>query len=216
MINKEKITKADIYDENGNLLLSTKSVTFPRDFFKLKGLELVSIKGSDLPIFHKDDKIKIIFEYINGTRLECHSGVDISTDKQLNFHVGEGIVLEERRRSFKVTTVEPAFIMRIERNEEVFDLETKKDATILNINLGGVLLKSDAELVVGDIIDLSILPDPMYLRAKILRKQTDSSGELIGYGCCFLDVTTTQEERLARYLLECQLAERDRRRNEGR
>lgn len=215
MINKEKITKADIYDERGNLMLTTKSVTFPRDFFKLKGLELVSIKGNDLPVFHKDDKIKIIFEYINGTRLECTSRVDISTPLQLNFHVGEGVVLEERRRSFKVATVEPAYIKRIERDEQVFDLETIINATILNINLGGVLLKCDTELQVGDIIDMSILPQPMELRAQILRKQIDGSGELIGYGCCFLDVTTGQEERLARYLLECQLAERDRRRNEG-
>lgn len=216
MINKEKITKADIYDENGILLLSTKSITFPRDFFKLRGLELVSVKGNDLPIFHKDDKIKIIFEYMNGTRIECMSKVDISTDQQLNFHVGEGVVLEERRRSFKVETIEPAFIKRIERNEEVLDPETAQDATILNINLGGVLLKTDAELLVDDIIDLSIVPVPLDLRAKILRRQTDISGELVGYGCCFLDVTTIQEEKLARHLLECQLAERERRRNEGR
>lgn len=215
MINKDKITKADVYNEKGELMFTTRSITFPKDFFKLKGLELVSIRGNDLPFFKKSDVITVIFEYINGTRLKCVSKVDISTQYQLNFHVGEGEVLEERRRSFKVKTQEPTFIYRIERGEEIIDLEIPQRATVLNINLGGVLMTCEMELIPGDIVSQKVLPEGMDVRSRILRRQTDRDGNLIGYGCCFLDITAPQEEKIARHLMDCQLAERDRRRKEG-
>lgn len=216
MINKEKITKLDIYGENGQRLITTKAVTFPRDFFKLRGLELVSVKGSDLPLLRKDEQITAIFEYLNGTRIKCETKVDISTENQLNFHVDDGEVLEERRDSYKVSTCEPAYIFRIEHGEEVIDLEEESQATILNINLSGVLMKSSLKLEVSDVVTIKMLSDAMELRTEILRRQLDNYGELVGFGCRFLDVTHSQEEKLARYIFECQLAERERKKNEGR
>lgn len=217
MINKDKIQRVDVYDENGKRLLSTKSFTFPRDFFKLKGLELVAIKGTDLPMLSKGDKITVVFEYLNGTRIQCNTKIDLSTDLQLNFHVDDGMVLEERRNSYKVKTPGAcAKILQIERGEEeIADLEEPYTAAIININLTGVLMQCDIELNVGDIVRLKLLDDPIELNTEILRLQFDNEDVLVGYGCRFLDVTPPQEEKIARFIFNCQLAERERRKNEG-
>lgn len=210
MISKEKIKKLDIYTESGERILTTNRFTFPRDFFKIKGYELVTVRGRDLPVLDKENVIDVIFEYVNGTRIKCRTHVDISTDSQLNFHVDDGEVLEERRRSYKVATKEAAYITLIERGEEVIELEEPFEATILNINLGGVLLRCDIELFPKDIVSFIFLPDNMEVKAEILRVQHDSEGGTDGYGCQFLGVTASQEERLARHLFECQMAERER------
>lgn len=218
MINKDKIQRLDIYDESGKRILSTKSFMFPRDFFKLKGLELVAVKGSNLPQLSKDEHITVIFEYLNGTRIECRTKIDLSTDLQLNFHVDDGMILEERRSSYKVNTPDAvAKILHIERGEdEVIDPEEPYIASIININLTGVLMSCDFEFTEGDIVRMSLLDDPIELNSEILRRQLDDKGGLIGYGCRFLDVTPPQEEKIARFIFNCQLAERERRKNEGR
>lgn len=210
MINKDKIQKLDIYGPDGKHLLMTKAFTFPKDFFKLKSMELVSIRSKDLPLLNKDTRITVIFEYLNGTRIKCESRVDISTDQQLNFHVDDGIVLEERRRSYKVKTNETAHISCIERGDEVMDLEENQAVTILNINLNGIFMESELELMPGDIVTLHLLSNPIQIRTEILRRQLDDNGELMGYGCKFLDVSAAQEEKIARHLFECQVAEREK------
>ncbi len=40
MINKDKINRVLVYNQRGRMLLSTKSVSFPRDFFKIRGKDL--------------------------------------------------------------------------------------------------------------------------------------------------------------------------------
>ena len=215
MINKDKILKVDLYNDAGERVLSTRSVSFPRDFFKIRGWELVSIKSSGLPLLHKGDRLSAIFEYFNGTRVKCETKVDISTRDQLNFHVDEGIVLEERRSSFKVSTPDThAYMIRIERSDdEVIDFEESFEVRILNINLSGILMRSTMGLKIGDIATLSMLDGEIKLRAEILRCQNNESGEPTDYGCKFLDVTHMQEERIARYIFDCQVAERERKRN---
>ena len=103
MINKDKISRVLVYSSNGKLLISTKSVFFPKDFFKLRGQDLVMLKGADFPLISKGEPVEIIFEYINGNRVKYNTTIDLCTEYQMNFHVGEGEVLKERRRSFKVS-----------------------------------------------------------------------------------------------------------------
>lgn len=215
MINKDKIRRVDVYNESGKRILSSTGFTFPRDFFRIKGYELVSIKGSDLPLLSKDEHVTVVFEYLNGTRIQCQTRVDISTEFQLNFHVDDGMILEERRGSFKVNTPNAyAKILHIERgDEEITDLDEPYTVAILNINLTGVLMKCDIPLNVGDIVTLKLLDDPIELNTEILRLQLDNDDVLVGYGCRFLDVTAAQEEKIARFIFNCQLAERERRKN---
>lgn len=212
MINKDKINRVLVYNLRGRMLLSTKFVSFPRDFFKLKGKDLVMLKGSDFPLISKGEPVEAIFEYLNGDRVKYNTVIDLCTEYQINFHVGEGEVLQERRRSFKVTVdmngISPFYI----RGEEMFAFDDPIELHIINLNLGGVFFSSNSTFEVGDQVMLNFLDGEMKLLIEILRVQRKDSGEVEGYGCRFLDVNQTQEERLARFIFDCQVMERDRKR----
>ncbi|MBQ5319846.1 MAG: PilZ domain-containing protein [Oscillospiraceae bacterium] len=211
MVNKDKISRVLVYDSNGKLLISTKSVFFPKDFFKLKGKELVMLKGSDFPLISKGENVEIIFEYINGNRVKYDTTIDLCTEYQVNFHAGQGEVLAERRRSFKVSVdfngMSPFYI----RGEEMYAFDDPVLLHFVNINLGGVFFNSTSEFEVGDQVMLNFLDGEMQLLAEILRVQKNDEGEIDGYGCRFLDVNQSQEERLARFIFDCQVLERERR-----
>ncbi|MBQ3162523.1 MAG: PilZ domain-containing protein [Oscillospiraceae bacterium] len=211
MINKDKISRVLVYDANGKLLISTKSVFFPKDFFKLKGKDLVMLKGSDFPLISKGENVEVIFEYTNGNRVKYDTTIDLCTEYQVNFHAGQGEMLAERRRSFKVSVdfngLSPFYI----RGEEMYAFDDPIMLHFVNINLGGVYFSSDAEFEKGDQVMLNFLDGEMQLLAEILRVQKNEEGGIDGYGCRFLDINQTQEERLARFIFECQLLERERR-----
>lgn len=213
MINKDKISRVLVYNQRGRMLLSTKLVSFPRDFFKIRGKDLVMLKGTDFPIISKGEPVEAIFEYLNGDRVKYNTVIDICTEYQINFHVGEGEVLKERRRSFKVTVdmngISPFYI----RGEEMFAFDDPIELHIINLNLGGVFFSSNSTFEVGDQVMLNFLDGEMKLLIEILRVQRKDSGEVEGYGCRFLDVNQAQEERLARFIFDCQVMERDRKRS---
>ena len=215
MINKEKVLKIDIYDQKKILIAASKVFTFPKELFKSKNQISVSVKCANMRVLKKNEPITVIFEYVNGTRVQCQTTVEAAKRIQIDFHAGNEIELEERRASFKITTSEPAEIVAIERNFSISNLEEFIKAKILNINLGGVLMKTGTAFEPKDVVYLRMFKeDPLEIRTEILRKQTDSNGQVIGYGCKFTEVTQQEEERLARYIFECQVAERERKRNE--
>ncbi len=210
MINKDKINRVLVYDLSGKLLIATKSVSFPKDFFKIKGKDLVMLKGTDFPLISNGEAIEAIFEYVNGNRVKYDTSIDLCTEYQVNFHVGEGETLKERRRSFKVTVdfngISPFYI----RGEEMFSFDDPIELHFINLNLGGVYFTSNSTFEVGDQVMLHFLDGDMHLLAEILRIQRKDDGSVDGYGCKFLDVSHAQEERLARFIFDCQVAERER------
>ncbi|MCI5904352.1 MAG: PilZ domain-containing protein [Oscillospiraceae bacterium] len=211
MINKDKISRVLIYDQKGRLLVTTKSVSFPKDFFKIKGQDLVMLKGSGFPLISKGEYIDTVFEYINGTRMKYTTSIDLSTEYQINFHVGEGIALEERRHSFKINVSFNAIIPFYIRNEEMVTFDEPVTVGVVNLNLGGVYFRSDFDFEEGDQVMLSFMEGEMELLTDILRAQKKPDSDIVdGYGCRFLNITQAQEERLARYVFECQLAEREK------
>lgn len=211
MINKDKISRVLIYDQKGRLLVTTKSVSFPKDFFKIKGQDLVMLKGSGFPLISKGEYIDTVFEYINGTRMKYTTSIDLSTEYQINFHVGEGIALEERRHSFKINVSFDAIIPFYIRNEEMVTFDEPVTVGVVNLNLGGVYFRSDFDFEEGDQVMLSFMEGEMELLTDILRAQKKPDSDIVdGYGCRFLNITQAQEERLARYVFECQLAEREK------
>lgn len=215
MINKDKINKVIIYDRNGKLLLTTKSVFFPRDFFGIRGKELVMLKGSDFPLITKDEYIDVVFEYLNGTRMKYSTTVDLCTEYQINFHVGDGVALQERRRFFKINVqfsgTSPFYI----REDEMCTFDTPMQVDFVNLNIGGAFLRSEFEFHAEDQVMLNFMDGEMELLAEVLRVQkVQDSDEIDGYGCRFLNMTSQQEERLARFILECQLIERERMKKE--
>ncbi len=211
MINKDKISRVLVYDSSSKLIISTKSVFFPKDFFKIRGKELVMLKGSDFPLLSKGENVEVIFEYLNGNRIKYETTVDLCTEYQINFHVGQGEALAERRRSFKVSVdfngLSPFYI----RGEEMYAFDDPIMLHFVNINLGGVYFTSESEFEKGDQVMLNFLDGEMQLLAEILRVQKNEEGNIDGYGCRFLDVSQAQEERLARFIFDCQVLERERR-----
>jgi c-di-GMP-binding flagellar brake protein YcgR len=211
MINKDKINRVLIYDQKGRLLLTTKSFSFPRDFFKIKGRELVMLKGSGFPLISKGEYIDVIFEYINGTRMKYTTSIDLSTEYQINLHVGDGIALEERRRSYKINVSFTANVTFYIRNEEMVTFDKPVVVNMVNLNLGGVYFRSDFEFEEGDQVMLVFMDGEMELLSDILRAQKKPDSDIVdGYGCRFLNITQAQEEKLARFVFDCQLAEREK------
>lgn len=210
MINKDKINRVLIYDVSGKMLLATSSVFFPKDFFKVKGTDFVMLKGSDYPVLRTGEAIDAVFEYATGTRVKYKTSVDMSTDYQMNFRVADGEVLEERRRSFKIMVdmdgQSPFFI----RGEEMFSFADPVELHIENINLGGVLFSSDSDFEPGDQVMLDFMDGEMQLLMEVLRIQRANDGSIVGYGCQFMDVTPSQEEKLAKFIIDCQVLERER------
>ncbi len=210
MINKDKINRVLIYNSLGRMIISTDEVFFPKDFFKIKGSELVMLKGSDFPVIAKGEEIDAIFEYITGDRIKYHTVIDLCTEYQVNFHVSDGELLQERRRSFKVTVdfdgMSPFYI----RGEEMFSFEDPIELHFINLNLGGVLFASNSDFEPGDQVMLHFFDGEMQVLAEVLRVQKDDKGNIVGYGCQFLNVNQTQEEKLARFVFDCQVAERKR------
>ena len=210
MINKDKINRVLIYNSVGRLLISTKSVYFPKDFFKIKGAELVMLKGSDYPVIAKGERIEAIFEYLNGDRILYKTTVDLCTEYQMNFHVFEGEMLQERRRSFKVTVdfngMSPFYI----RGEEMFSFDDPVELHFINLNLGGVFFDSSSDFEPGDQVMLHFLDGEMQILAEVLRVQRAEDGSVAGYGCRFMNVSQAQEEKLARFIFDCQVIERER------
>ena len=214
MVDKEKIKQIFVYDKNNEPLVFSKIFMFPKELFKNKNQFAVTVKCSSLPAIKKGEFIIVVFEYVNGTRIRCETRVDNATRIQLDFHAGEGKELEERRGSFKITVNDKAFITAVERNYNTVQLEEEIKVKIVNINLGGVLMKTDTPYEAGDVVVLQMFDEePVELRTKILRKQLDPNGNLTGYGCQFMDITQQEEERVARYIFEWQVTERERRIN---
>lgn len=212
MINKDKISRVLVYDAKGKLIISTKSVFFPKDFFKIRGKDLVMLKGSDFPLVSKGEDIEVIVEYINGTRMKYITTMDLCTEYQVNFHVGDGEVLKERRRSFKISVDFDALSPFYIRGEEMYAFDDPIVLHFVNINLGGVYFNSTSEFEVGDQVMLHFLDGEMQLLAEVLRVQKNDEGEIDGYGCRFIEVNQAQEERLTRFIFDCQVLERERRR----
>ncbi len=211
MINKDKVSRVLVYDEKDNLLISTASVSFPRDFFKIKSQDMVMLKGSKFPLIIKGQNISVIFEYKNGSRVKYKTTVDLCTEYQVNFHVGDGMPLEERRRSFKVNVVFNGSVSFYIRDGAVVNFDEILTVEFVNLNIGGAYIHSEFVFEPGDQIMLSFMDGGMDLLAEVLRAQKKMGEDVIdGYGCKFLNVTGQQEEVIAKFIFECQLAERDR------
>ncbi len=212
MVKKEKILKINIYDSKGKLIVTSKLFSFPKVLFKTKGMELISVKSRDLGSLKKGDSITAIFECFNGDRVKCASVIEKCSGSAVEFKIDDGEVLEERRSSFKVATRTPAYIFKITRGDMTVKYEGENEikATILDINLGGVLLHSLYDFKTGDVFTMFMLDGQVEIKAKVLRSQNDTNGAFKGYGCQFIDVTPHNEEFISKFIIECQRAERER------
>ncbi|MDR0943013.1 MAG: PilZ domain-containing protein [Ruminococcus sp.] len=215
MINKDKIHKLSVYDVDDRMLFSVGAdkISFPKDFFRVKMTDLVVVKSKDLPVLFQGTKIIVIFEYLTGLRMKYQTEVDLGSETQMNFHVGDGVALEERRRFYKVPVDFDGNAMLMVRDDEVTNFDPPLTIHFFDLNLGGVFIQSpEKEFLLGDQIQLCFIDGEMTLLCEVLRIQKNPDDTIKGYGTRFVVITSAQEERLSRFIFDCQLAERERRR----
>lgn len=218
MLNQEKVVKLELCTLKGNLLMTVSdNYSFPKRLVDESHdpRNVMMIKGKNLPVFAKGAFINIVAYMKSNDRVNYPAVIDISTETQLNVTVrfDRAKLLEERRRYFKIDANEPCGLFIITRGEKQVELEVPIPCIIKNINLGGVFLhlQRRVDLNINDSMTI-LVPDMMGERVefvlKILRIQKGTENELLGYGCCFLFLSTKQEELLAKYINKLQIAKR--------
>jgi hypothetical protein len=215
MINKEKIQKLSVYDVNERILVSVAAdkISFPKDFFRMKKTDLVVIKSKGLPVLFQGTKIIVIFEYLTGLRMKYMTEVDLGSETQMNFHVGDGLALEERRRFYKVPVDFDGFALLFVKDDEITSFDPPLPVHFSDLNLGGVFFQTPGyTFAQGDQVQLNFINGEMTLLCEVLRIQKNPDDTIKGYGARFVVITSAQEERLSRFIFDCQLAERERRR----
>jgi hypothetical protein len=218
MINKEKIQYVHIYDMSGHLIFSAPGdkISFPKDFFLTKvrdKRELVVVKGKDLPVAFEGTKISVIFDYFTGVRMRYDTELVLGSEGQWNFRVGDGISLEERRRFYKVPVDFYGTSDFYIRNEEIMPFETPAELHFIDLNLGGAFIEhGGTSFEIGDQVQVTFMDGDMQLVTEVLRIQKNPDGAIKGYGTKFTAVNAAQEEKLSRFIFDCQVIERDKRR----
>jgi c-di-GMP-binding flagellar brake protein YcgR len=139
--------------------------------------------------------------------------IDLGSDSQMNFHVGDGISLEERRRFYKVPVDFDGISTFMIRDDEVFPFNPPIDVHFFDLNLGGIFFNTPSQVFqTGDQLQVVFINGEMTLMSEVLRVQKNPDDTIKGYGARFVSITSAQEERLSRYIFDCQLEERERRR----
>lgn len=211
MISTDDVVKVEIYDLKNQFFGATKAFSFSEKkvLFKKTGTHIVKVMSNSLPATKKGDVMVLVFEYGNGNRYRTPVIVDDCDKSQIEAQVDEVEELEERRRYFKMPCREEVFIHseRLTNGQSV-------PAVILNINVGGVLLKCEQlPLQPGDKFYIAFFKGRLSIITKVLRIQKDIDGNLVGYGCQFEGVSQEQEEYISRFIMELQKKEIERRRN---
>lgn len=209
MITADDVVKIEIYDLKNQFYGVTKAFSFTakKVLFKATGTYTVKVMSNSLPEMKKGDVMMLVFEYCNGNRYRTPVIADECNKSYFVAQVDEVEELEERRRFFKMTCNEKVMIYgeRLTGGQSI-------PAIVLNINLGGVLLKSETmELHPGDRFYTVFFKGKLNIITKVLRVQKNLEGELIGYGCQFENISKEAEDEIARFIMQLQLEERERR-----
>ncbi len=212
MISKDDVVKVEIYDLKNQFFGATKAFSFTEKkvlFKKVDGPVTVKVMSNSLPSLKKGDVMMLVFEYSNGNRYRTPVIVDNCEKSEFTCQVDEVEELEERRRFFKMPCNEKVFIY-----SERLTYGQSIPAVILNINLGGVLLKcEELSLNPGDKFYIAFFRGRLSILTKVLRIQKDLEGNLVGYGCQFEGVSKENEEHISRFIMDLQKKEIERRRN---
>lgn len=192
---------------SNKLIISSETFSFSDISTHPDGDIPIVIKGEVKKVVNIDSKIKIILYYINGDREQYITKADLCTAYQLNAVLhNDGVILEERRRYYKLKVNLASKIIHIMNENKEILLEEEIPVTIKDINIGGVFIECSKNcLNVNDCINLEINlhGNEMILFSKVLRIQ-NSENNSYGYGCCFIHLTTKQEEIIAKFINQIQ------------
>lgn len=204
MVNTDKIVK--IYDANNKLLGKGHLLNLSAGIIK--------VRGNGLPIINSKTKIIIeIYNEISGI-FRYHCKVRIASYNQLNAAIENQEPITERRRSLKVRTDLSFYIETLYRNDEdITKGFPNMIINMLNLSAGGMLISSNYELFINDILTFTFICDgePMLVKAKIVRideiyDSITKKMSSLNYGCIFKELTSYYEDIITKYLFKRQLS----------
>ncbi|WP_313162737.1 PilZ domain-containing protein [Sedimentibacter sp.] len=202
MQNSEKFVK--VFDEKNKLLCNGHLLGISN--------RIIMIKGHFLPELKTKKKIVVeIYDFNGISPYLCE--VRLSSTNQLNALIIRKDPITERRNSLKIKTDLSFDIDKLYRKgEDVTEDFKGLKINMLNLSVGGMLISSNYDLLIGDLImfDFECDENKIIIKAKIIRidKKHDSrTKELsaINYGCIFEKMSSFNESVITKYLFDRQL-----------
>ncbi|WP_312811739.1 PilZ domain-containing protein [Sedimentibacter sp.] len=202
MQNSEKFVK--VFDEKNKLLCNGHLLGISN--------RIIMIKGHFLPELKTKKKIVVeIYDFNGISPYLCE--VRLSSTNQLNALIIRKDPITERRNSLKIKTDLSFNIDKLYRKGEDVTEDFKGiKINMLNLSVGGMLISSNYDLLIGDLImfDFECDENKIIIKAKIIRidKKHDSrTKELsaINYGCIFEKMSSFNESVITKYLFDRQL-----------
>lgn len=204
---KEKILLVKLFDLN--------KVTIGKGILLSMSKNTIIVKGNNLPVLSSglEIMVNIYDERIGISPYLCE--VSVATKNQLTAQIIRRDPIIERRTTLKVRTDLSFYANKLYRdNEDVTDNIPIIKINILNLSIGGMLISSNFNFLVGDIFTFYfkyINYKPIHLEAKVIRidETQDPDGiedrVILSYGCIFSGITMTEESIILKYLFERQL-----------
>ncbi|WMJ78624.1 MULTISPECIES: PilZ domain-containing protein [unclassified Sedimentibacter] len=178
------------------------------------GSSVIKVKGNDLPILKSGSEINIeIYNEFSGIK-PYYCKVSLASINQLNAMILRNDPIIERRNSLKVRTDLSLYIDYLYRNDEdVTENVPNLEITILNLSIGGMMISSNYDLLINDIIVFKFQYEKyqvIELKAKVIRidKIYDSYTKELSaknYGCMFKKLNSYNESVITKYLYDRQL-----------
>ncbi len=215
MLTREKILKIDIITPDEVRILSANNKQFTlREYdnatYSQNPDMMLITKGRGLPEIQHNAEVFMVAYMRNGKRIKFPAYVSMSTEMQLNLvvRVESGVVLEERRRYYKVEVNIPCVVNTVERDNNRTVLESPYLTKVKDINIGGVFLMmcNNENLQTGDrmMITIDLKDRSLDVEAEILRVQKNAAGDVEGFGCRFVNMSAAYEDIVSKYIIECQ------------
>lgn len=174
----------------------------------------ILVKGKNLPILSSGLNIVLnIYDELAGiSPYLCI--VSVASKSQLTAQIIRKDTIIERRTALKVRTDLSFYLSKIHRNDEDITEELPSiKINILNLSIGGMLISSNVEFLLNDIIMFYFKyfkGKPIFLEAKVIRidkieDEDDENKITYNYGCCFISLSSNDEAVLCQYLFDRQL-----------
>lgn len=192
---------------SNKLIISSDTFSFS-DKQSYSGNEtFIVIKGDIKEPVKINRIIKVVLYYVSGDRVQYTTNANLCTTYQLNAMLsGESVLLEERRRFYKLKITMCATVINVmNEDREVID-EEEFPVLIKDINIGGVFIEcKNNKFNINDYINIKIklCNCEMILFAKVLRTQRVEDN-VEGFGCCFINIRNRHEEIIAKYINQIQ------------
>jgi len=212
----EKIKTIQIFNQNNEMILEcSKGFSFLTRTVNRKQVDdVLMIRGKNIPQIASGEAADVVITTRGGDRIKYFCTVGICTSRQLRviLNIEKAKKLENQRRYYRIKTAINCRIADVTRGESVTPYNPNLYGKIYDINIGGVFIavETDEKYRENDLISFTTILNSNRLEAtaKVLRIQVTDEGEVVGYRCCFIAMSSHQEDMISSYINYLQLEER--------